>query len=201
KLMVSSKQKVGVIGSGSWATAMIKMLGDNASEKEILWWIRKEEDLEYVKTYRHNPTYLSAVELKINPENLFSDTKTVVQQSDVVILNTPSAYLKDALKGIGPNDFEGKTIVSAIKGIIPEDNIIVGEYLMKTYGIPLERIVVIGGPCHAEEVSSEKLSYLTLAAKDSKQADSVSQLLQNRYIKTILSSDVLGVEYGAVLKN
>jgi len=199
--MEQDTPRVGIIGSGSWATAMVKVLGDNAVEKEVLWWIRKQEDLEYVRTYGHNPTYLSAVALKIDPENLFSDARTVVQKSDIVVLNTPSAYLKSALRDVTAADFAGKIVVSAIKGIVPEDNLIVGEYLMQTYRIPVENIVVIGGPCHAEEVSSEKLSYLTLAAKSGIHAERVGSLLQNRYVRTIVSSDVFGVEYAAVLKN
>lgn len=196
-----SGHKIGIVGSGSWATAMIKMLGDNGTAKEILWWIRKEEDLTYVKTYKHNPSYLSAVELRVKPENLYIDAQSVIQQSDIVILNTPSAYLKDALKTVDAQDFDGKIVVTAIKGIIPDENLIVGEYLTKIYQIPLEQIVVIGGPCHAEEVSAEKLSYLTIAGKDRKNAETVASLLQNRYINTIISKDVFGVEYGAVLKN
>lgn len=199
--MDDSVQKIGMVGSGSWATAMIKMLGDNAKKKDILWWIRKEEDLAYVKAYGHNPSYLSAVHVPVAPDHLFLDARAVIQQSDIVILNTPSAYLKEALREVEPIDFEGKVVVSAIKGIIPQDNLIVGEYLTHAYHIPLENIVVIGGPCHAEEVSSEKLSYLTLAGKDSNTVKDVATFLEGRYINTIISKDVFGIEYGAVLKN
>lgn len=199
--MDDSVQKIGIVGSGSWATAMIKMLGDNEAKKEVLWWIRKEEDLEYVRAYGHNPNYLSAVQLQVKDKNLFSAARSVIQGADIVVLNTPSAYLKDALKDVTAADFEGKVVVSAIKGIIPDDNLIVGEYLSKYYQIPLSQVVVVGGPCHAEEVSSEKLSYLTIAAKDSTNAELVAGLLRNRYINTIISADVFGVEYGAVLKN
>lgn len=199
--MDDSGQKIGIVGSGSWATAMIKMLGDNEQQKNILWWIRKEEDLIHVKTYKHNPTYLSTVELRVKAENLYLDAKSVIQKSDIVILNTPSAYLKDALKDVEARDFEGKVVVTAIKGIIPDENLIVGEYLTKIYHIPLSQIVVIGGPCHAEEVSAEKLSYLTIAGKDTENAEKVAAVLRNRYINSIISKDVYGVEYGAVLKN
>ena len=199
--MKFSKPKIGMVGSGSWATAMIKMLGDNTVEKEILWWIRKEEDLQYVKAYGHNPSYLSAVEVHIEAENLYLDAKSVIQNSDIVILNTPSAYLKDALKNVRPKDFDGKIVVSAIKGIIPDENLIVGEYLTEVFEISIDNIVVVGGPCHAEEVSAEKLSYLTVASKNCKSAESIASYVTNRYINTIISSDTYGVEYGAVLKN
>lgn len=201
KNMDESVQKIGIVGSGSWATAMIKMLGDNTEQKDILWWVRKEEDLAYIRSYGHNPSYLSAVKVCVKPDNLFSDARTVIQQSDIVILNTPSAYLKDALATVQAADFSNKIVVSAIKGIIPNDNLIVGDYLTQTYRIPLENIVVIGGPCHAEEVSSEKLSYLTLAGKDQTTVERVGRFIRGRYINTVLSTDIFGVEYGAVLKN
>lgn len=199
--MDDSVQKIGMVGSGSWATAMIKMLGDNAEKKDILWWIRKEEDLAYIKAYGHNPNYLSAVHVPVAPDHLFLNARSVIQQSDIVVLNTPSAYLKEALKDVQAADFEGKIVVSAIKGIIPQDNLVVGEYLTRVYQIPLEKIVVIGGPCHAEEVSSEKLSYLTLAGRDIEIVKDVAAFLAGRYINTVISTDVFGVEYGAVLKN
>ncbi|MBD1425423.1 NAD(P)H-dependent glycerol-3-phosphate dehydrogenase [Sphingobacterium arenae] len=199
--MDESVKKIGIVGSGSWATAMIKMLGDNAEKKDILWWVRKEEDLEYIRSYGHNPRYLSAVNVSVKPGRLFSDVRSVVQQSDIVVLNTPSAYLKEALKEVEIKDFSDKIVVSAIKGIIPNDNLIVGDYLTRTYQVPLENIIVIGGPCHAEEVSSEKLSYLTLAGKDERTVERVATLIRGRYINTVLSGDVFGVEYGAVLKN
>ncbi|WP_437919519.1 NAD(P)H-dependent glycerol-3-phosphate dehydrogenase [Sphingobacterium sp. LRF_L2] len=199
--MGDSKQRIGIVGSGSWATAMIKMLGDNDLTKDVYWWIRKEDDLEYVRTYKRNPSYLSAVELRVNSENLFLDVRSVIQQSSIVVLNTPSAYLKDALRDATPDDFRGKIVVSAIKGIIPNDNLIVGEYLANTYQIPVQDIVVVGGPCHAEEVATEKLSYLTFASKNKENAKHVADIFRNRYINAIISTDVFGVEYGAVLKN
>lgn len=197
----NGSNRIGVIGSGSWATAMIKMLTDNQSEKEIYWWVRKEEDIAYINTYQHNPSYLTAVEIKIQPKFISSDVGFVVDNSDIIVLNTPAAYLKNALKGLKPADFEGKLIVSAIKGIIPDENQIVGEYLRDTYHISLDNIIVIGGPCHAEEVSQEKLSYLTFGCNDSHNAAIIAKHYEGRYINTIISEDILGIEYGAVLKN
>lgn len=193
--------RIGVIGSGSWATAMVKMLTDNQSEKEIYWWVRKQEDIDYITSYKHNPSYLTAVEIKLSSDNISSDIKFVVQNSNIIVLNTPAAYLKDALKGLQAADFKDKIIVSAIKGIIPDENQIVGEYLCEKYPIPEDNIVVIGGPCHAEEVSQEKLSYLTFGCNDESKASQVAENYANRYINTIISNDFLGIEYGAVLKN
>ena len=193
--------RIGVIGSGSWATAMIKMLTDNLSEKDIYWWVRKQEDIDYIESSNHNPSYLTAAEIKIPFEKISSEVKFVFDRSDVVVLNTPAAYLKDALQGLTADDFKGKIIVSAIKGIIPDENQIIGEYLTSTYNVPLENIVVIGGPCHAEEVSQEKLSYLTFGCNTIENAETVASFYKSRYINTIISDDILGIEYGAVLKN
>ena len=193
--------KIGVIGSGSWATAMIKMLTDNQQTKHINWWVRKQEDIDYIEQYHHNPSYLSAVEVKMDHISLFSDPKEVFQNSDIIILNTPAAYLEDALQDLQPDDFKDKLLVSAIKGIVPSIKMIVGEFLNRKFEVPLEDTVVVGGPCHAEEVSLEKLSYLTFASKNTANAAVVAQFFQNHYIKTVVSNDMLGVEYGAVLKN
>ncbi len=193
--------KIAVIGSGSWATAMIKMLTDNQQEKQINWWVRRQEDLEYIETYHHNPSYLSAVEIKLDKIDLFQEVKEVFENSDIIILNTPAAYLEDALKDLTPTDFQDKLVVSAIKGIVPSIKMIVGEFLNTKYQVALEDIVVVGGPCHAEEVALEKLSYLTFASKNTANSAVVAQYFQTHYIKTVVSNDLLGVEYGAVLKN
>lgn len=193
--------KIGVIGSGSWATAMIKMLSDNQQDKQINWWVRRQEDLEYISQYHHNPSYLSAVEVKLDKIALFLDAKDVIQQSDIIILNTPAAYLEDALSEVNEIDLKDKIIVTAIKGIVPSIRMIVGEFINQQFQVPLADIVVVGGPCHAEEVSLEKLSYLTFASKNAANAAVVAQFFQTHYINTIVSNDLLGVEYGAVLKN
>lgn len=193
--------KIGVIGSGSWATAMIKMLTDNQQTKHINWWVRKQEDIDYIEQYHHNPSYLSAVEVKLDHISLYSEPKDVFLNSDIIILNTPAAYLEEALKDLQTEDFKDKLLVSAIKGIVPSIKMIVGEFLNKKFEVPLEDTVVVGGPCHAEEVSLEKLSYLTFASKNTANAAVVAQFFQNHYIKTVVSNDMLGVEYGAVLKN
>lgn len=196
-----TKQTVGVVGSGSWATAMIKMLGDNRVDKSVHWWVRNRQTAEYIKNYKHNPNYLSAALIKIPKRNIHTDARTVVAHADIVILNTPAAFLKDALKGITPEMLKGKVIVSAIKGIVPDENQIIGDFLQQQYAIPIDKIAVIGGPCHAEEVSLEKLSYLTVAAQDTDIAALVASLIETRYIKTNVSDDIYGTEYAAILKN
>lgn len=193
--------KIAMIGGGSWATAIVKMLADNLSEKEIFWWMRNETAIEHIKKFKHNPHYLSSVELKLNQDNISSDLKLIIKSADFVLLNVPAAFLKETLSAITPEDLKGKKIVSAIKGIVPEDNLIIGEFLHEKYNIPYHDILVVSGPCHAEEVALEKLSYLTIACTDIEKAAAFASLLNTRYIKTNVSDDIFGTEYAAVLKN
>lgn len=200
-LMLKQKNKIAVVGGGSWATANIKMLTDNTTEKEIFWWIRNGEAVEHIRKFGHNLHYLSSVEIKVPAANISTDLKSLIQDVDYILLNVPAAFLKQALEGITPADLKGKKIVSAIKGIVPDENKIIGEFLNENYEVPFDHILVISGPCHAEEVALEKLSYLTIASKDEELAAEFAGMLSTRYIKTIVSDDIYGTEYGAVLKN
>lgn len=193
--------KIAMIGGGSWATAIVKMLADNLSEKEIFWWMRNETAIEHIKKFKHNPHYLSSVELKLAGDNISSDIHSIIESADFVILNVPAAFLKETLSTITPDDLKGKKIVSAIKGIVPEDNLIIGEFMHEKYNIPYQDILVVSGPCHAEEVAFEKLSYLTIACTDVDKAAVFASFLSTRYIKTNVSDDIFGTEYAAVLKN
>jgi glycerol-3-phosphate dehydrogenase (NAD(P)+) len=199
--MLKQIKKITVVGGGSWATANIKMLTDNTIEKEIFWWMRNAESVEHIKKFGHNPHYLSSVEIKVPEQNISSDLKSLIQVSDCILLNVPAAFLKEALKGITPDDLVGKKIISAIKGIVPDENLIIGEFLNQKYNVPFDNFLVISGPCHAEEVALEKLSYLTIASQNNALATEFSGMLNTRYIKTIVSDDIYGTEYGAVLKN
>ena len=193
--------KVAIIGGGSWATAIVKMLSDNVSVKEIYWWMRNEEAISHIKSFKHNPNYLSSVEIKLPESNISSDIVAIINQADYIVLNVPAAFLKETLKGVSTADLKGKKIVSAIKGIVPDENLIIGEFLNQKYSVPLKDILVISGPCHAEEVALEKLSYLTIASTNIELANDFAKLLVTRYIKTNVSDDIFGTEYAAVLKN
>ena len=193
--------KIAMIGGGSWATAIVKMLSDNLTEKEIYWWMRNGEAIEHIKKFKHNPNYLSSVELRIKPDNISTDINCIINAADYIILNVPAAFLKDTLESIQPGDLKGKKIISAIKGIVPEDNLIIGEFLHEIYQVPYHDILVLSGPCHAEEVALEKLSYLTIACTDIGTASTFATFLNTRYIKTNVSDDIFGTEYAAVLKN
>jgi glycerol-3-phosphate dehydrogenase (NAD(P)+) len=193
--------KVAMIGGGSWATAIIKMLSDNKLPKDIFWWMRNAEAITHLQKYQHNPNYLSSVEIRIPAENIDQNISQIISQADYIILNVPAAFLKETLVGITAEQLQGKKFISAIKGVVPDENLIIGEFLHTKYNIPLEDIVVISGPCHAEEVALEKLSYLTIASVDLQLATYFAGMLKTRYIKTNISDDIFGTEYAAVLKN
>lgn len=199
--MQHNLNKIAMIGGGSWATAIVKMLSDNIEEKEVYWWMRNKEAAEHIRKYRHNPNYLSSVEIKVKPQHICNDIKNVIKPADMILLNVPAAFLKEAFDGITADDLKGKKMISAIKGIVPDENQIIGEFLHDKYKIPYSDIIVISGPCHAEEVALEKLSYLTIACQDLKLAAQFSSLINTRYIKTNISDDIYGTEYAAVLKN
>ncbi len=190
--------KFAVIGGGSWATAIAKMLCVNL--KEISWYMRNEDAIAHIKTHHHNPNYLSSVEFDIKKLKLTSNINEAVAYADYIIFAIPSAFLSGELKNL-TESLESKVVFSAIKGIVPETSLIVGEHFNKTYGIPFENIGVITGPCHAEEVALERLSYLTIACGDSEKAKIVAKRLSCDYIKTKISDDIIGTEYAAMLKN
>ena len=193
--------KIAMIGGGSWATAIVKILCDNSVEKEVFWWMRNDSAIDHIKTFGHNPNYLSSVDIKVPFENISSDIHQVIKGADAVLLNIPAAFLKETLQNVTPEELKGKKIISAIKGIVPDENLIIGEFMNQRYGIPFQDILVISGPCHAEEVALEKLSYLTIASPDKETACSLAGMLNTRYIKTNISDDIYGTEYAAVLKN
>jgi glycerol-3-phosphate dehydrogenase (NAD(P)+) len=194
----SPEADVTVIGSGSWATAIVKMLSTNATK--ICWYVQIDEELKYLKKFHHNQKYLSAIDFKPEKLILTGDINKAIKSAEIIILVTPAAFLKETLSPLKIS-LNGKTICSAIKGFIPEDNCIVGEFMHKEYNVPYSDIVIITGPSHAEEVAMEKLTYLTIASQDSERARNVARLLKNHYLRTILSDDIYGTEYAAVMKN
>ncbi len=190
---------IAVIGGGSWATALVKILSNNVDT--IHWWVRSAETAEFMRKYRHNPNYLSDVEINLSKVNITDDLSSAIAPAEIIILAVPSAFLKTALEKIKPQDFKNKIVFSAIKGIIPDDLLIIGDFLQQKYEIPLSNIGVITGPCHAEEVAMERLSYLTLASTNIETASKLAIQMNCRYIKTSVSDDIYGTEYSAVLKN
>lgn len=195
---MESNKKFAVIGGGSWATALAKMLCEN--QEKIAWYMRSTYALEHLKLQKHNPNYLSSVAFDTNKLQLTNDINEAIQFADVIIFAIPSAFLSAELEKMTAS-LEGKIIFSAIKGIVPETSLIVGEHFHEIFNIPYDNIGVITGPCHAEEVALERLSYLTIACSDKTKAKYVAKNLSSYYIKTKTSDDIVGTEYAAVLKN
>jgi glycerol-3-phosphate dehydrogenase (NAD(P)+) len=197
--MLDRTRKVAVIGGGSWATALVKLFCNNLDT--VYWHMRNEAAVEHIKKYKHNPNYLQSVEFNLETIVVSSNLVETIQMADIVIIATPSAFLKSLFDSIPEGLFQGKNVFSAVKGIIPEYNAIPARFIHKTFGTPYEKIGIISGPCHAEEVALERLSYLTIASQTEKVANELAQMLACRYIKTTTSDDLYGTELSAVLKN
>ncbi|MDT8402397.1 MAG: NAD(P)H-dependent glycerol-3-phosphate dehydrogenase [Bacteroidales bacterium] len=196
--MSKTQAEVAVLGSGSWATALVKMFSSNT--ERIAWFIREREIIEYIRQYRHNPRYLSTVNLDISKLIMTTDINEAAGMADILVFVIPSAYLKKSLAGLR-TDISGKLVCTAIKGIVPEDNFIVGDFFQKRLNILEKNMVVLTGPTHSEEIAMEKLTYLTIASTEKSAAEKVALLLRNHYLKTIISDDIRGTEYAAVIKN
>ncbi len=190
--------RVAVIGSGSWATALAKILLENVNE--INWYLRKPDTIKQFKQVHHNPRYLQNVEFDTGRINFFTDIDEIIDNSEIIVFAIPSAYLPLILKKLNI-DISKKYILSGIKGMITEENLLVVEYLNKHFNVPFENMGVIAGPCHAEEVALERLSYLTVASLNEDKAESFAGLIQCDYIKASVSDDIWGTEYASVLKN
>lgn len=188
-----------MVGGGSWATALVKILSEN--NVSIKWWMRKQADADHIKKYNHNPSYLSDVQINPRTVKICTKIREAFNGTEYVILAVPAAFVADALTDLKPDHFTGKRVVSAIKGMIPASNQLVTDWVSDQYGVSAGRIAVIAGPCHAEEVALEKQSYLTIASPDADCAGAVSHLLRCRYVQTTPVDDIYGIEYSAVMKN
>jgi glycerol-3-phosphate dehydrogenase (NAD(P)+) len=196
---METPQKIAVIGGGSWATALVKILCNNCAQ--VHWWMRSEEAIAHIQQFGHNPKYLQSVAFDTQQLVLSSDLKSTLNAVDWVIIATPAAFLEEAFAGIGASEFANKIVFSAVKGIVPAYNAIPARFIHKSFGVPYDQIGIISGPCHAEEVAMERLSYLTLACSNAQYAQQMAAALSCRYIKTTTSDDLFGTEFSAVLKN
>ena len=192
------KLSYAVFGNGSWATAIVKMLCENLDE--IYWYVRTPQTLDHIQKEKHNPKYLSSVEFDTSRLNLSCDINFVASKADILIFAIPSAFINEQVEHISV-DISTKIIVSAVKGIVPETGLLVAEHFSKTKNVPMSNIAVIGGPCHAEEVALERLSYLTIACMDPEISKEVSLRLSSHYIKARVHEDIIGAEHAAMLKN
>ncbi|MBN1598886.1 MAG: NAD(P)H-dependent glycerol-3-phosphate dehydrogenase [Bacteroidales bacterium] len=195
---MDSNSRIAVLGGGSWATAIVKLLLNNTDQ--LNWYIRNEEDVKFIKKYHHNPKYLTSVELEISKINLFSDIQKAIESSDVLIIAIPAPFIEASLsncKGM----FKDKFVVSAVKGIISGHNLTVAEFFNKIFEVPFGSVGIISGPCHAEEIALERLSYLTISSKNKEDAEFMADMINCEYLKAKVSTDIYGTEYAAVLKN
>ncbi|WP_298893950.1 NAD(P)H-dependent glycerol-3-phosphate dehydrogenase [uncultured Psychroserpens sp.] len=195
---MSQPLKYAVFGAGSWATAIVKMLSENLDE--IGWYMRSVYTKEHLLKEQHNPSYLSSVEFKTEQLKISNDINDIAEWADVLIFVIPSAFIHGELEKLNV-DISKKIVVSAVKGIMPESGLLVGEHFHDIYHIPFENIAVIAGPCHAEEVALERLSYLTISCADATKAQAIADALSSNYIKTKISDDIIGTEYAVMLKN
>ena len=196
---MDKSNKIAVIGGGSWATALVKILCNNVPV--VNWWMRNDDAVEHIHKFKHNPNYLQSVEFDLSKINVSSDLQAIIANSEIIIIASPSAFLVKIFENFPQELFKDKNVFSAVKGIIPEYNAIPARFIHKTFGTPYDKIGIICGPCHAEEVALERLSYLTIACQREKSAEHLAKLLACRYIKTTVSDDLFGTEFSAVLKN
>jgi glycerol-3-phosphate dehydrogenase (NAD(P)+) len=191
--------KFGIIGNGSWGTALAKILTDN--KNEINWWIRSEETIKHLQARHNNPQYLSSVFFDTSLLQPTTKVADVIKNSDCIIIVVPSAFVADTLGKLDKSIFNGKKIISAIKGILPEENLLLNDYLKQKFNVELENYFAVLGPCHAEEVASEKLSYLTFSGIDEKTTTHIASFFKTDYLNTIVNHDIYGVQFAAILKN
>ncbi len=191
--------RFGIIGSGSWGTALVKILTDN--HQSLNWWIRNPLILEHIRGNGHNPQYLSSVNFDKNLLNLTGDLVTLIRESEWLVIAVPSAYIEQTFDVLPPGIFAEKKILSAVKGILPGRNLLLNDYLRQQFQVEPERYFTVMGPCHAEEVAAEKLSYLTFSGISVTATREIASNFSTGYLNTITNDDIYGVQYAAVLKN
>ena len=193
------KPRVGVLGGGSWATAQVKLLCKNTDK--VYWWMRNKEAIDHIRQFGHNPNYIQSIEFEKEQLHVTDDLQEVIDNSDYIIVAIPAAFVHEAFQHYKPTGLEKKVLFSAIKGVINEFDSIPARYFHKQLGVPYENIGIVCGPCHAEEVAMEKLSYLTIGCSDIEKADLMATMLGCRFLKTNTTEDVFGAELAAILKN
>ena len=189
---------IAIMGGGSWATAIAKMMLER--NDSIHWYMRREDRIEEFRRLGHNPAYLTSVHFDVNRIHFSADINKIVKETDTLIFVTPSPYLKSHLKKLKTR-LRDKFIVTAIKGIVPDENLVCSEYFHQVYSVPDENLAVLGGPSHAEEVALGRLTYLTVGCADLEKAQNFADMISSEYVKTKISDDVIGIEYASVLKN
>ena len=190
--------KIGIMGGGSWATAIAKII--SMTQSDFNWYMRRPDQIEEFKNLGRNPYYLTGVYFNLDNITFYDNINEHVQNSDILIFAIPSPFLKHHLQKLNV-PVKDKIIISAIKGIVPDENMVVTDYFSSLYGVPQEKMAVLAGPCHAEEVALERLSYLNIAYSTSELSTLVANMFDAHFVKTATSYDVKGIEYASVLKN
>jgi glycerol-3-phosphate dehydrogenase (NAD(P)+) len=193
------QKRIGIIGSGSWATAIAKIVTDNGNQ--ITWWVRQQANIDYFVKRKHNPHYLRNAYFDVQKISFSTDIKWVVAQSDIIIVAVPSIHIESTLASLDTEDLKGKSIISAVKGVLPVHNILLNQYLAQKFNFPIASYFTLLGPSHAEEVAAEQLSYLTFSGIDEDETTAIASYFKSEYINTIVNNDVLGVQYAGVAKN
>lgn len=191
--------KATILGGGSWATAIVKILSEQ--DCDLKWWIRNPKAAQYLQIHKHNPSYLSSVEINTTKVKVSSNIHECLEQTEWVIVAIPAAFIPAALDSLRTRNFDNKYIISAVKGTVSKENLLVTDFMKSTFQIPLENQGVIAGPCHAEEIAQEKFSYLTIASPNATLANKFSDAMDCRFVRCSTSDDLYGVEYAAVMKN
>ncbi len=191
--------RFGIIGSGSWATALAKIVTDNGHP--LHWFVRNENLVNHIQQRKHNPHYLPSATLNTDNIQLTTYLRSAVKAADIILLALPSAYVAETLSVLSKEDLVNKKILSAVKGMVPIANSLLNDWLQGQFSVPLQHYYTLMGPCHAEEVANEKLSYLTFSGIDATVAADIAKCFSCYYINTVVNDDVIGVQYAAILKN
>ncbi len=192
-------KRIGIIGSGSWATAIAKIVTDNGHA--IHWWVRQASNIEYFQKRHHNPHYLRNAYFDVSKIEFSDNVVNVVEGADIIVIAVPSIHIISSLTGLAPDAFKGKQVISAVKGVLPKLNILLNDYLQQEFALPLGQYFTLLGPSHAEEVAAEQLSYLTFSGVDEEATKQIAHYFSTEYINTIVNTDVIGVQYAGVAKN
>lgn len=192
------EDRIAVVGGGSWGTALVKVLHENLHG--LSWYLRNKDHAESIRSTGRNPGYLSFVRIATSKVNVMTDLSETLRNHNIILLAIPSAFIGDALQNAGTG-LKGKTILSAVKGLVTDHNLVMADFLQQKYGVPEEDIIIITGPSHSEEVGMEKLTYLTFAGQDPEKTGKIAAIFKRHYLKPVISDDIYGTEYAAVLKN
>ncbi|MEI8142546.1 MAG: NAD(P)H-dependent glycerol-3-phosphate dehydrogenase [Chitinophagia bacterium] len=193
------QKRIGIIGSGSWATAIAKIVTDNGNP--ITWWVRQQANIDYFVKRKHNPFYLRNAYFELQHISFSTDIQSVFAATDIIIIAVPSIHVESTLASLDASDFKNKLVISAVKGVLPVHNILLNQWLEQKFHLPLSAYFTLLGPSHAEEVAAEQLSYLTFSGLDEALTTTIANYFKSDYINTIVNNDVIGVQYAGVAKN